>query len=61
MGAAAISHLPVPRLPDVADIIMDAEEQLGQPIVSNGLPLISCLRSQRLCRRCVSLGCRVGG
>jgi hypothetical protein len=48
----AISHLPAPRLPDVAHIIMDVEEQLGQPIVSNGLPLTSCLRSQRLCRRC---------
>jgi len=48
----AISHLPAPRLPDVAHIIMDAEEQLGQPIVSNGLPLTSRLRSQRLCRRC---------
>ena len=48
----AISHLPAPRLPDVAHIIMDAEEQLGQPIVLNGLPLTSCLRSQRLCRRC---------
>jgi len=43
----AISHLPAPRLPDVAHINMDAEEQLGQPIVSNGLPLTSCLRSQR--------------
>jgi hypothetical protein len=31
---------------------MDVEEQLGQPIVSNGLPLTSCLRSQRLCRLC---------
>src|SRR5258707_11800472 len=41
-----------PRLPDVAYIIMDAEEQLGQPIVSHGLPLTSCLHSQRLCRRC---------
>jgi len=48
----AISHLPAPRLPDVAHIIVVAEEQLGQPIVSNGLPLTSCLRSQRLCRRC---------
>jgi len=47
----AISHLPAPRLPDVAHIIMDAEEQLGQRIVSNGPPLTSCLRSQRLCRR----------
>src|SRR5580704_15784857 len=31
---------------------MDAEEQQGQPIVSNGLPLTSLLRSQRLCRHC---------
>jgi hypothetical protein len=45
---SAISHLPAPRLPDAAHIIMDAEEQLAQPIVSNGLPLTSCLRSQRL-------------
>ena len=44
----AISHLPAPRLPDVAHIIVVAEEQLGQPIVSNGLPLTSCLRSQHL-------------
>jgi hypothetical protein len=47
-----ISHLPPPRLSDVAHIIMDVEEQLGQPIVSNGLPLTSCLRSQRLWRLC---------
>ena len=33
------SVIGVPRLPDVAHIIMDAEEQPGQPIVSNGLPL----------------------
>jgi hypothetical protein len=51
-GSRCVSHLPAPRLPDVAHIIMDAEEQLGQPIVSHGLPLTSCLRSQRLCRRC---------
>ena len=31
--------LPEPRLLDAAHIIMDADEQLGQPIVSNGLPL----------------------
>jgi hypothetical protein len=48
----AISHLPAPRLLDVAHVIVDAEEQLGQPIVSNGLPLTPWLRSQRLCRRC---------
>ena len=35
----AISHLPEPRLLDAAHIVMDAHEQLGQPIVSNGLPL----------------------
>lgn len=35
----AISNLPEPRLLDAAHIIMDADEQLGQPIVSNGLPL----------------------
>jgi putative restriction endonuclease len=28
-----------PRLLDAAYIIVDADEQLGQPIVSNGLPL----------------------
>jgi putative restriction endonuclease len=35
----AISHLPEPRLLDAAHIVMDAHEQLGQPIVPNGLPL----------------------
>jgi putative restriction endonuclease len=35
----AISHLPEPRLLDAAHIVMDADEQFGQPIVSNGLPL----------------------
>src|SRR5882724_5488508 len=38
-GRCAISHLPEPRLLDAAHIMMDADEQLGQPIVSNGLPL----------------------
>jgi putative restriction endonuclease len=38
-GRCAISHLPEPRLLDVAHIIMDGHEQLGQPVVSNGLPL----------------------
>ena len=38
-GRCAISHLPEPRLLDAAHIIMDADEQLGQPVVSNGLPL----------------------
>jgi putative restriction endonuclease len=38
-GRCAICHLPEPRLLDAAHIIMDADEQFGQPIVSNGLPL----------------------
>jgi len=35
----AISGLPEPRLLDAAHIVMDADEQFGQPIVRNGLPL----------------------
>jgi putative restriction endonuclease len=38
-GRCAISHLPEPRLLDAAHIVMDADEYLGQPIVSNGIPL----------------------
>jgi putative restriction endonuclease len=38
-GRCAISGLPEPRLLDAAHIVMDADEQLGQPVVSNGLPL----------------------
>jgi len=38
-GRCAISRIPEPRLLDAAHIVMDADEQLGQPIVSNGLPL----------------------
>ena len=38
-GRCAISHLPEPRLLDAAHIVTDAHEQLGQPVVSNGLPL----------------------
>ena len=38
-GRCAISHLPEPRLLDAAHIVVDANEQLGQPIISNGLPL----------------------
>jgi putative restriction endonuclease len=38
-GRCAISRLPEPRLLDAAHTVMDADEQLGQPIVSNGLPL----------------------
>jgi hypothetical protein len=38
-GRCAIAHRPEPRLLDAAHILTDADEQLGQPIVSNGLPL----------------------
>jgi putative restriction endonuclease len=38
-GRCAISQIPEPRLLDAAHIVMDADEQLGQPIVPNGLPL----------------------
>jgi putative restriction endonuclease len=33
------SHLPEPRLLDAAHIFMDADEQVGQPVIPNGLPL----------------------
>jgi putative restriction endonuclease len=35
----AISQLPEPRLLDAAHIVVDADEQMGQPVVTNGLPL----------------------
>ena len=38
-GRCAISGLPEPRLIDAAHIMADAHEELGQPIVQNGLPL----------------------
>jgi putative restriction endonuclease len=38
-GRCAISGLPEPRLLDAAHIIADDHEQLGQPVVPNGLPL----------------------
>src|SRR5258706_16115553 len=38
-GRCTISHLPEPRLLDAAHIVMDADEQLGQPVISNDLPL----------------------
>ena len=38
-GRCAISKLPEPRLLDAAHIIRDADEELGHPIVPNGLPL----------------------
>jgi hypothetical protein len=34
-----ISHLREPRLLDAGHIFMDADEQLGQPVILNGLPL----------------------
>jgi putative restriction endonuclease len=38
-GRCAISGLPESRLLDAAHIVVDAHERLGQPTVSNGLPL----------------------
>ena len=38
-GRCAISHLPESRLLDAAHIIVEADEQLGPPVISNGLPL----------------------
>lgn len=38
-GRCALSGLPEQRLLDAAHIVSDNNEQLGQPIVSNGLPL----------------------
>jgi putative restriction endonuclease len=38
-GRCAVSGLPEPRLLDAAHIVADRDEQLGQPVVSNGLPL----------------------
>ena len=35
-----------PRLVDAAHIVMDADEQLGQPVISNGLPLTKTLGAQ---------------
>ena len=38
-GRCAVSGLPEPRLLDAAHIIVDRDEQFGQPVVANGLPL----------------------
>jgi putative restriction endonuclease len=38
-GRCAISGLPEPILLDAAHIASDADEQYGQPIVNNGIPL----------------------
>jgi putative restriction endonuclease len=35
----AITRLPEPRLLDAAHIIADRDEQFGQPVVPNGIPL----------------------
>lgn len=38
-GRCAISRLPEPRLLDAAHIVADRDQEHGQPIVPNGLPL----------------------
>ena len=38
-GRCALSNLPEQRLLDAAHIISDADEKLGQPVDSNGIPL----------------------
>ncbi len=38
-GRCALSGLPEPLLLDAAHIVADKHEKLGQPIVSNGIPL----------------------
>lgn len=38
-GRCAISRLPEPRLLDAAHIMVDAHEELGQPVVPNGMAL----------------------
>lgn len=38
-GRCAVSRLPEPLLLDAAHIVFDGNEQLGQPIVPNGIPL----------------------
>ena len=38
-GRCAISGIPEPLLIDAAHIVPDIDEQLGQPIVPNGIPL----------------------
>ena len=38
-GRCALSGLPEPLLLDAAHIVEDRHEQLGQPVVTNGLPL----------------------
>jgi putative restriction endonuclease len=38
-GRCAVSRLPEPLLLDAAHIVADKSEQLGQPVIPNGIPL----------------------
>lgn len=38
-GRCALSGLPEPLLLDAAHIVVDKDERLGQPVVTNGIPL----------------------
>ena len=38
-GRCALSGLPEPLLLDAAHIVVDKDEQLGQPVIPNGIPL----------------------
>jgi putative restriction endonuclease len=38
-GRCALSRLPEPLLLDAAHIVADKDEQLGHPVVPNGIPL----------------------
>lgn len=38
-GRCAVSGIPEPRLLDAAHIVPDKHEELGQPVIPNGLPL----------------------
>jgi putative restriction endonuclease len=38
-GRCALSGLPEPLLLDAAHIVSDKDEELGQPVVPNGIPL----------------------
>lgn len=38
-GRCAVSRIPEPLLLDAAHIVADKDERLGQPIVTNGIPL----------------------
>jgi putative restriction endonuclease len=38
-GRCAVSHLPEPLLLDAAHIVEDKNEEFGQPVITNGIPL----------------------